>query len=83
VTNPATITNATDNSKMVFTEPSGEFYHDVTTSRHLSGLTHLDNFYHYAKLIVIYRDYAKTYANLDLDDNLSNRRAVLVYMHQT
>jgi len=29
---------------MVFVEPSGEFYHDVTNPAHLSGLTHLDNF---------------------------------------
>ncbi len=29
---------------MVFASPSGQFYRDVTTSRHLSGLTHLDNF---------------------------------------
>jgi len=29
---------------MVFASPSGQFYHDMTTSRHLSGLSHLDNF---------------------------------------
>ena len=29
---------------MVFASPSGQFYHDVTTSRRLSGLSHLDNF---------------------------------------
>jgi hypothetical protein len=29
---------------MVFASPSGQFYHDVTTSYHLSRLSHLDNF---------------------------------------
>jgi hypothetical protein len=29
---------------MVFASPSGQFYLDVTTSFHLSGLSHLDNF---------------------------------------
>jgi hypothetical protein len=29
---------------MVFASPSGQFYLDVTTSLHLSGLSHLDNF---------------------------------------
>ena len=29
---------------MVFASPSGQFYHDVTTCGHLSGLSHLDNF---------------------------------------
>jgi hypothetical protein len=29
---------------MVFASPSGQFYHDVTTSFHLPGLSHLDNF---------------------------------------
>jgi hypothetical protein len=29
---------------MVFASPSGQFYRDATTSRHLSGLSHLDNF---------------------------------------
>jgi hypothetical protein len=29
---------------MVFASPSGHFYRDVTNSRHLSGLSHLDNF---------------------------------------
>jgi hypothetical protein len=29
---------------MVFASPSGQFYHDVTTSYLLSGLCHLDNF---------------------------------------
>ena len=29
---------------MVFASPSGQFYHDVTNSFHLSGHTHLDNF---------------------------------------
>ncbi len=28
----------------VFAQPSGQLYHDVTTSYHLSGLSHLDNF---------------------------------------
>src|SRR5450759_4720972 len=27
-----------------YREPSGQFYRDVTTSYHLSGLSHLDNF---------------------------------------
>src|SRR5450759_5691995 len=27
-----------------YREPSGQFYHDVTTSYHLPGLSHLDNF---------------------------------------
>src|SRR5674476_412564 len=29
---------------MVFASPSGQFYLDVTTSYHLPGLSHLDNF---------------------------------------
>jgi len=29
---------------MVFAEPSGQFYRDVTNPAHLSGLSHLDNF---------------------------------------
>jgi hypothetical protein len=29
---------------MVFASQSGQFYHDGTTRRRLSGLTHLDNF---------------------------------------
>src|SRR5450759_5187871 len=29
---------------MVFASPSGQFYLDVTTPYHLSGLSHLDNF---------------------------------------
>jgi hypothetical protein len=29
---------------MVFASPSGQFYRDVTTSYHLPGLSHLDNF---------------------------------------
>jgi len=29
---------------MVFAEPSGQFYRDMTTSYRLSGLSHLDNF---------------------------------------
>jgi len=29
---------------MVFASPSGQFYRDGTTSYHLSGLSHLDNF---------------------------------------
>jgi hypothetical protein len=29
---------------MVFASPSGQLYRDVTTSYHLSGLSHLDNF---------------------------------------
>ena len=29
---------------MVFASPSGQFHLDMTTSCHLSGLTHLDNF---------------------------------------
>ena len=49
MTNPAAETKsiglpADALSVMVFAEPSGEFYHDMTTSRHLSGHTHLDNF---------------------------------------
>jgi hypothetical protein len=27
-----------------YQEPSGQFYHDMTNSYHLSGLSHLDNF---------------------------------------
>jgi hypothetical protein len=49
VTNPAAVTKSIELpadalTVMVFAEPSGEFYRDVTTSRHLSGHTHLDNF---------------------------------------
>jgi len=29
---------------MVFASPSGQFYHDMTNSAHLSGLHHLDSF---------------------------------------
>ena len=33
-----------ETTTMVFASPSGQFYRDVTTSYHLPGLSHLDNF---------------------------------------
>ena len=33
-----------DNSDIVFSSPSGQFYLDVTNPAHLSGHSHLDNF---------------------------------------
>ena len=49
MTNPATVTEsmglpALAPVVMVFAEPSGEFYRDVTNPFSLSGHTHLDNF---------------------------------------
>ncbi len=49
VTTPATVTKSIGLSVyapvvMVFASPSGPFYHDVTTSYHLPGLSHVDNF---------------------------------------
>src|SRR5512133_1473744 len=49
MTNPATVTMSIGLPAdalvvMVFASPSGQIYHDVTTSYHLSGLSHLDNF---------------------------------------
>jgi hypothetical protein len=43
MTNPASNTGDHDSSEMVFASPSRQFYHDVTTSRRLLGLSHLDN----------------------------------------
>jgi hypothetical protein len=54
---------------MVFASPSGQFYHDVTNSYHLSGLSHLDNFIVTRKSCPTYRDFAKTHANPDTDGN--------------
>ena len=65
MTNPATETKsigllADALVVMVFASPSGQFYHDVTTSYLLPGLSHLDNFAWTRKLASVYRDFAKT-----------------------
>jgi hypothetical protein len=60
VTTLATITGDIDNSEMVFASPSGQFYHDWTTSHSLSGLSHLDNFIMTLDFSSVYRDFAKT-----------------------
>jgi hypothetical protein len=49
VNNPATVIKsmglpADAPVVMVFASPSGKFYRDVITSRHLAGLSHLENF---------------------------------------
>jgi hypothetical protein len=54
---------------MVFASPSGQFYHDGTNPFSLSGLSHLDNFIMTRKLSFVYRDFAKTHANPDMDGN--------------
>ena len=62
---------------MVFASPSGQFYHDGTTWRHLPGLSHLDKFIWTRKLTSIYWDFAKTHANPDTDGNSLYHRAVI------
>jgi hypothetical protein len=45
---------------MVFAVSSGQFYRDITTPYHLTGLSHLDNFALTKELMSIYQDCAKT-----------------------
>jgi len=61
---------------MVFASPSGQFYHDMTNSAHLSGTTPSGQLHHDTKRSSIYQDFAKTHANPDTDGNSLNRRAV-------
>jgi hypothetical protein len=61
---------------MVFATPSWQFYIGGTTSYHLPGLSHLDNFIWTRKLASVYRDFAKTHANPDTDGNSPYHRAV-------
>jgi hypothetical protein len=65
MTNPATETKSTgllaNAVVLVFTLPSGQFQHDVTTLYLLPGLNHLDNFTLTRKLASGYPDFAKTH----------------------
>jgi hypothetical protein len=54
---------------MVFASPPRQFYRDGTTRGRLPGLIHLDNFAWTRKLVVIYRDFAKTTPSADMDGN--------------
>jgi len=61
---------------MVFASPLRQFYHDVTTPAHLSGLFHQDSSICTGKLASVNRDFAKTHANPDTDGNFPYHRAV-------
>jgi hypothetical protein len=60
----------------VFAAQLRQFYRDGTNPAHLSGLSHLDSFIMTRKFSSIYRDFAKTHANPDMDGNCPYRRAV-------
>jgi hypothetical protein len=61
---------------MVFAMPFRQFSRDGTNPANLSGLSRLDNFIMTRKRSSIYRDFAKTHANLDTDGNCPYHRAV-------
>jgi hypothetical protein len=69
VTNHASISDYRDYSVMVFASPSGEFYRSVTSSRCLSGHTHLDNFIVTPKSCSSIGTIQKTHTSLEMVGN--------------
>jgi len=63
----------------VFAAQLRQFYRDGTNPAHLSGLSHLDSFIMTRKFSSIYRDFAKTHANPDMDGNCPYHRAIRLH----
>jgi hypothetical protein len=57
--------------------PSGQFYHDVTTSCQLSGQLYRDT-----EILPTYRDFAKTTPSADTDGNSLSHWAVMWHSSQ-